>query len=52
MDFFDFTFPAGNEYAAPPPLGEAEFDSGDYNICYPFGFMNDSEGFPAKAEED
>jgi hypothetical protein len=45
MDFFDFVFPQGNDSAAPPPLGEPDFDGPDYNMCYPFPFMNDPETF-------
>jgi hypothetical protein len=43
MDFFDFPFPAGSDSAAPPPMGEPEFDTGEYNLCYPYNFIGDVE---------
>ena len=43
MDFFDFDFTSANDSAAPPPLNDNEFDTHDFNLCYPppFPFIND-----------
>ena len=33
-------------------MGEPEFESSDYNLCYPFPYINDPETFSIKQEED
>ena len=49
---FDLSHLQSGDSAAPPPALDVEFDSPEFNLCYPFPQLLDSELLGVKPEDD